>query len=280
MAKIMPNFIGIGSIKCGTTWISEILSVHPEIFVAHGKELNYFSWNYNEGTTNYLKHFKSTKKYKAIGEYSVSYMMKSDVAAKRIFEFNPNMKLIVSIRNPIDRVQSQYRWFLQQKRKMITLDDAIREKPGILGNSLYYRKMKPYWNLFSDDQIKYVVFDEIKKRPGHVQRDLYEFLGVNKEFDSGYSNKIIGKTIYPRLGKLEEMRVRIYSQLMKKKYAFLITWFKKAGLSSLYRNVNNKGEIKIKLSREEREKVHDFVIDDFQRFYAKTNLDISSWLQV
>ena len=65
--QIKPNFIGIGAMKCATTWISECLRYHPEIYMSSPKEIHFFSAYYDKGLDWYLNHFQESKAYKAIG---------------------------------------------------------------------------------------------------------------------------------------------------------------------------------------------------------------------
>ena len=80
-----PNFLGIGAPKCGTTWLSSILMMHSNTFMAHEKKLLYFSDKFSLGENWYWNRFFDADNEKAVGEFSVNYMHKSNVPAKRIF---------------------------------------------------------------------------------------------------------------------------------------------------------------------------------------------------
>lgn len=275
----MPNFLGIGAMKSGTTWIAEILSAHPEIFVAHGKELHYFSHKYSEGIEWYLNHFRTVHKEKAVGEYSPSYMMESQVVSQRIYEFNPKMKLIVTVRNPMERAFSVYRWLIQRGEKLSSLHDAIEKWPGIVLDGLYFQKLKPYWDLFSDDQIHIVLYEDIENNAIKVQRDLYQFLEVDKEFNSNLADTVVGKTISPRIQTVEIIRSHIHTWTKQHNVAFIITWAKKIGISQLYRRFNDKSEQDSMLTSEDRKKIYPYFAEDIKKFRDKTGLGISFWCE-
>src|SRR5690554_4713037 len=97
--KTKPTFIGVGAMKCATTWLSECLRYHPEVFVSDIKELHFFSTNYDKGSEWYLNNFKNAKSKKAIGEFSVSYM-DSPLYAERMADLLGSVKIIISVRNP------------------------------------------------------------------------------------------------------------------------------------------------------------------------------------
>lgn len=275
-----PFFLGIGAMKSGTTWISEILRAHPDIFIAHGKELHFFSWGYDRNIDYYLKNFKHSHKYKIVGEFSVSYLMKSNVAAKRIYNFNPEVKLIVSLRDPVDRAFSEYRWRLKTGEAMPPFQKAIEQFPALIKNGLYYDGLKPFWELFSDDQIHFVLYDDIMNKPGEVQKNIYRFLEVNDEFESGLVKKVIGKTIVPRSLAAEKSRIKLHSLAMKYNMQFIITWIKKYGLSEIYRCVNDKGNQSSVLSKDVHRRIIPYFIEDLKKIQDRAGLDISSWLLV
>ena len=101
-----PDFIGIGAMKAGTTWLYQCLSEHPEIPLPD-KELNFFgdqdTWSM--GFDWYEKQLESNKN--VTGEFSVFYLVHPYVIP-RIYNRYPATKLIVCLRNPIDRSFSHY----------------------------------------------------------------------------------------------------------------------------------------------------------------------------
>src|SRR4051794_4060836 len=111
---MMPNFFIVGTPKAGTTSLYHYLEEHHDIYMAPIKETNFFSYHeiksqglfYNEehisSLNQYQEQFKSVKNEKAVGEASVSYLYYPSVPLK-IKEFNPKAKIIIVLRNPIDR---------------------------------------------------------------------------------------------------------------------------------------------------------------------------------
>jgi len=104
-----PTYIGIGAMKSATTWLSECLRYHPEIFISSPKEIHFFSINYDKGMNWYLKHFNKSSNYKSKGEFSVSYLSHPE-ASKRIKKNLGEIKLLVSLRNPVERFISHYKY--------------------------------------------------------------------------------------------------------------------------------------------------------------------------
>jgi hypothetical protein len=272
-----PNFLGIGAQKAGSTWLSEILRTHPQVFMAHGKEIDYFSGLYDRGEEWYLGHFRGSSGAAAIGEYSVSYLLDSPEPARRVHAFNPRMKLIAVVRDPVKRAYSHYKWMLQKGLKLPTFTEAIEMEPGLIHRGLYYRNLSHFWELFPDEQIHIIRFDDVEASPDIVQRNLYRFLNVSEDFVSPYTTQIVGKTINPRLQWMESLRRWAYKTCKDRGFAFLITWIKTTGLSDLYRSFNDRSQLPKKLQPEEYQRIYSYFEEDIHKLNRRTGIDVSSW---
>ena len=107
---MLPNFIVIGSQKAGTTSLYEVFRGHPQIFMPEKKELNFFfqESEFARGQSYYEEYFAATSAGAiAVGEASPGYICHPDVPA-RIHAMVPDARLIVTLRNPIERAYSQY----------------------------------------------------------------------------------------------------------------------------------------------------------------------------
>ena len=100
-----PNFFIVGGPKCGTTSLWSWLRTHPDIFMSHLKEPNFFNSDDNlgiSGLTEYEALFRDARvSHTAVGEASVWYLS-SPVAVQNILRFEPEARFIVLLRNPIE----------------------------------------------------------------------------------------------------------------------------------------------------------------------------------
>ena len=196
----LPTFIVIGVAKGGTTSIYRYLDQHPEIYMCPDKGPNYFGYEdarnwrwHDEGEPPLLRHFKvsTLEEYealfdgvtseRAVGEVSPQYF-RCPTAARRIRETVPDVKLVASLRNPADRAFSGY---LMRTRRGAAAGDARAEltrESSHVREGFYFTRMKRFYDAFDREQIKIYLFDEFKKDPGAIIRDLCEFL----EVDSGH----------------------------------------------------------------------------------------------
>lgn len=193
-ADITLDFIGVGVSRCATTWISDMLRKHPDIFIPQKKELHYFnnrSGEYNEDL-NYLNDIFPSSSDLLLGEFTPRYII-SDQALRRIKSHFPDIQLLVSLRNPLERAISQYRYFIFELKKEnnFRFSDAIDDFyfDDYIKKSLYYRRLKHLFSLFDRDQIKLIWFRDVKNNPKYVLEELFEFLGVSNVHTDGSTGK-------------------------------------------------------------------------------------------
>lgn len=210
MASIIPNFFIVGAPKAGTTSLYKYLSQHPEIFMSEIKETNYFSFDeiraqglfYNEENVKTIEQynnlFSSVTYELAVGEASVSYLFYEKVPQK-IFEYNASARIIMVLRDPVERGFSHY---LMDKRMGLVkkpYEDIVRSahhnKKDLLYYQqyvelgFYYEQVKRYLRIFGPEQVKIFFFEELKYDISQVVIDIYEFLGVESSFQPNLSRK-------------------------------------------------------------------------------------------
>lgn len=196
----LPTFIVIGVAKAGTTSIYRYLDQHPEIYMCPEKGTNFFGYEdardwrwHDEGDPPLLRHFKVTtlEEYeaffdgvtgeRAVGEVAPQYF-RCPTAAQRIRETIPEVRLVASLRNPADRAFSG---FLMRTRRGEEVGDAHAEltpQSSHVREGFYYRRMKRYFDAFEKDRIKIYLFEEFRRNPADLVRDLCGFLEVDTEF--------------------------------------------------------------------------------------------------
>ena len=106
------NFIGIGGQRCGKTTIYNWMEQHPQIGTSSEMELHFFNHRYDFGYNWYERNFSRQNETLITGEMSSSYIYDLSVP-KRVFKYSPDMKIILSVRNPVSRLISAYRHDLQ-----------------------------------------------------------------------------------------------------------------------------------------------------------------------
>lgn len=122
--RMLPDFIIIGTQKGGTTFLFELLSIHPHVRPSFRKEIEYFDINFKNGIDWYKSQFPIKKSNIITGESTPHYMSHPHVP-KRISEVIPHAKIITILRNPVDRAYSHYQHNVRMKRESLSFKDAI-----------------------------------------------------------------------------------------------------------------------------------------------------------
>ncbi len=192
-----PNFMIIGAARSGTTSLYLYLEQHPEIYFSDVKELNFFSNEkyWKKGLKWYESRFKPKKRnISCIGEASTSYTRAplTQNTARRIYEYNPNMKLIYLVRDPIDRLISHYLHRIQAGQEIRDFNEIIEniKNETFAWQGLYHYQLQQYTHYFDREQIFVCSMDQLKSDPEFVIKNIFRFLGLNSELDIGKTGRV------------------------------------------------------------------------------------------
>jgi hypothetical protein len=179
----LPDFMIIGTMKSGTTTLYRWLEAQPEIFLPTTKEPNFFSdeTRWARGLSWYGDLFAGAGAQQLAGEASVAYTSPrwSEVAAPRIAETLPTVRLIYLVRHPIERLRSQYRHQVQRGRERRSLPEALRDPDNeYVGHSRYFSCLRPYISAFPREQLCVVRFEDLVSESAPAWRSVVRALGV------------------------------------------------------------------------------------------------------
>src|SRR5207248_4759471 len=186
MERLRPNLFVIGAMKSGTTSLHAYLGSHPQIFMCPEKEPSFFAKETisSRGEDWYLKLFAAAGSKPVIGESSTAYsrIPLFPGVPERIAKFNPEARFIYIMRDPIERIISQYWYkvrFWGERCDMLT---AIRGDLRLTVASNYAMQLAPYFERFGSDRIAALTFEELSRNPSNVSRQLFAWLGVDASF--------------------------------------------------------------------------------------------------
>jgi hypothetical protein len=175
----MPNFAYVGTSKAGSTWLFNALARHPEVYLASSKGLYYFDQHFDLGPQWYLDHFRAADGKPAVGEISHSYLSSPEVAA-RIADFNPGMRLLVCLREPVDRAFSDYLDLVKNGQYDGPFSSALERFPRLLGRGRYATHLQRYLDHFPRQQLHVSLFDDLRADPQVYADDVFSFLGAGR----------------------------------------------------------------------------------------------------
>ncbi len=289
--KFQVDFIGVGAAKCGTGWVAQCLREHPEVSLSRIKEVTFFNkqkgiysdnkeWNYTKGFQWYRSHFPN-EKGKIKGEISVDYLYDKETP-KLIKENFPRVKIIICLRNPVDRTYSHYIWLKDnfKKEKANSFEEALETQPEYIKRSLYYDQLKRYYNIFPDENILVILTDNMKKEPRATAKKLFKFLGINYEFIPPSLNKNINSA---RKVRFESLTVifSIIEKLRKKGMGPFFKILKNIGVyqffQTIYTRINTKEFKYPKMKSSTRKKLEKIFRKDLLKVEKLIGMNLGSW---
>jgi len=182
---MLPNFLIIGVEKAATTWLAQCIAEHPNVFMADQKELHFFNFRYEKGLSWYEAHFNGWSGQEIVGEATPAYIYYPH-AARRIREIlGDRVKLIVSLRHPVDRAYSAFGQYMRQGRVPPATRFQIPFKEEVLHlrrRGCYFADLKRYLTLFPRENLLILIYEEIKKDHLKTLEHCFTFLGVESQF--------------------------------------------------------------------------------------------------
>ena len=183
----LPNLIVIGGLKCGTTSLHHYLSLHPEISMSRPKELNFFvaELNWDLGGDWYASHFDRGAPVR--GESSPHYTNLPRFAgvAERMRGLLEDARIVYMVRDPIDRMLSQYVHNVGGGYESRALDEALGDPEGsYVARSRYAMQVEPYLREFGSDKVTIVSREELRDDRATTMRRMFELVAVDPSFSS------------------------------------------------------------------------------------------------
>lgn len=181
------DFMIVGAMKSGTTTLANILKTHDKILFCSTKEPQFFSEspNWCAELDRYRSFFPEMHPGEIVGEASTGYTMFPEYNKNiwdDIYAFNPKMKIIYIMRDPIARVVSHYIHSYTRGYTRSTLDKAICKEPAFINRTRYYAQIKPYIDVFGRKQIFLLTLEKFLLEREEVLAKVANFLEIENHF--------------------------------------------------------------------------------------------------
>ena len=205
-----PNFLIIGERRSGTTTLARWMECHPDIYIHPRMDMGYFidrelvgskdwnkghvdlkRWGSEHSKKEYLAYFKDVKEQIVVGEKSADYLF-WHYSHERIKSYFPDIKLIVTLRNPVDRAWSMYWNEIGKGREQTTFEEAVKLEEERIKESDYARDHLSYitrgfydesisrlFEVFNKNNIYILILEKAISNPKKYLKEIYSFLGVN-----------------------------------------------------------------------------------------------------
>lgn len=296
-----PNFFIVGAPRAGTTSLYIYLKGHPDIYLPRVKEPHFFEEVDTDGevdTTdvrqlkrfrqegNYLELFQSAGTEQVVGEASVGYL-RDKHAPERIHEKIPDAKIIMILRNPIERAYSDYVRMFQRGLERESFYEALKRdyaRPRkVLGQArlyvesgLYYEAVKRYLDTFGSERVRVYLYEDLVSDTAGVVKDVCAFLQL-PFYDGRFFNP---DRIYNTSGKPRSAIIRILWPT--RPIRGLEQWLLQIGtppvMRLLIRRLLEKGNSEATIDPKANEFLLSLYRDDIVMLQSLIVRDLSHWL--
>jgi hypothetical protein len=208
--RVIPDFLVIGAKRCGTTSLYQHLPEHPCISKSPYDNMGFFNDNFHLGVNWYKSFFPTTftrNKIKSkFGDFLAfdvtTKYMEEESTANNVYQTKPNMKIIIILRNPVDRAYSQYHLSVRQTAERRSFEDVVEEnmnrlnkeshehyeiKPrfsakedNYLKKGLYALQLRYWLKIFPRENILIVSTEEFESNQQIIYNKIFEFLNISK----------------------------------------------------------------------------------------------------
>ena len=232
---MLPDFLILGLPRTGTTSMHLALKKHPGICIPLEKETWFFNGNYHKGVKWYEERFWHCPSNSKVGEVSTTIFLQDDFA-QRLKKVIPHSKLIVLLRDPIERGYSHYLHNVRIGFEKLDFKQAlecepakIAERPhvynlyGYSGIGANYKKnIEQLFSIFPKKQIRVFLLEEFEQSGQKTLSFLFDFIGVNHSVDN-----------FPRVHVARVPRNRRLQKLLDIPYNFFYRAHKKYSTANL-----------------------------------------------
>jgi hypothetical protein len=288
-AKI--DLIIVGAQKSATTSLKHYLGEHPEIVAHPQKELSFFidDKEYEHGVNSMMEKYfsnsgKSINGKKLVAKCALMYT--TDKSLKRLKEYNPQSKIVLIIRNPVERTYSGYlmdkdiaghEFNAAELKKLVKNQDDW--KYGMfIDSSIYIKHLKNIYRYFPKEQVKVLMYENIKNNAAQVCREVFKWLGVSESFtpetDRKYNatrkkksnaySKLLRKVFVPH-----SVARKIFNTVVPEHYNYKV--------GEALHNLNKKSTGYDNMDAEAKTFLHDFYRPYNKELAELTGFDLSSW---
>lgn len=298
---MLPNFVIAGAAKAGSTWLADALSQHPDVFVTPYKDCHFFAFegdrpyftgpgddwtNRNVITTRaqYEQLFCHATTERAVGEGSVYYLCRPTSFFQMRKHLGPEAKVLLVLRNPVDRSFSAYGHMVRDGRETTTdfVDALGRESCRISAGwedlwryvelSRYARQVEAALSALGQHRVKIWRFDDLQVDHLRVLRETFEFLGVDSSFRADAA---------VRLNPSGTPRSRSLNYFLRGNHMLkpiLRPVVPQTIRKQVFKRLNARNMRPLTFPEELRPQLAELFAEDVEALSSLTGLSLSSWL--
>lgn len=274
----LPTFLGIGVPRAGTTWLYNLLDSHPEIYVpSRRKEIHFFDSHYERGLEWYRGFFPSdeeAKQYRAIGEITPHYLYRSH-CPERIADMDSITRLLLILRDPVDRAYSHYCFRKQSANYPGTFEDFLSSCEAAIEWGFYSRYIEKYLEHFTSEQILVLIYEQAVTEVQETKHKLSHCLGVSvNKFPIDVGTERVNKSFIPRFRSIYALATSVARELRSHDLDWIIAWAKKSGVKRIFAS---QGARPPAMGEKARKYLGDVYKDEIDNLESLLQIDLECW---
>jgi hypothetical protein len=275
---MLPNLIIIGAMKCGTTSLHYYLGLHPQISMSAEKELKFFveERNWPKGRAWYESKFPVDAPVRGEASPSYTFYPVFDGVPERMYGVVPDAKLIYVVRDPVERLISQYRHDRAEGKVCAPLEEAILplDESMYVSRSKYAMQLERFLAFYPLSRILILTQEELKAQRRATIQKAFRFLGVDESFASWKFNvEMHGSRWKRRTGRVGDAVARSTSFLPFERLPALV----RGPARKLFTIPFSESVGRPSLSDELQRRIADELRADIHRFREITGMRFDSW---
>jgi len=273
----LPTFLGVGVPRAGTTWLHTWLTSHPDVYMpVRRKEIRFFDRHFEQGTEWYEAFFCSADEatsFRAIGEISPQYFYCDDCPA-RIAATLPEVKLLLTLRHPVDRAYSNYGFTVQRANYRGSFEEFVETRTSVLERGFYSRYLRPFLQHFERERILPLLFEETFADLDATRGKLANFLGIDAARfppDAGASH--VNRSSVPSLGAVSGFAVKTGRRLRRLGLEPAVDLARRIGIQRAIA----RGEPLPRIDPTLRAELSKAYEDEFDELSGLLGMDLGAW---
>lgn len=310
-----PDFLIIGERRSGTSTLSKWMEVHPDLYFMPHLDLGSFldpqikarrnwlngkidlsDWERSFNLEAYCNLFTSVQAERIIGEKSADYLFWKP-CHERIRNIIPSAKLIVVLRNPVDRAWSHYWNEVGKGRESLSFEEAIlRENEraeasdyakfhlSYIARGLYAKSLNRLFRTFSSTNVHIVFLDDMKLKPAEVLKNVYKFCGLNTEKGLERAGQVfnhnwttVPKSFWTQNLLLRRVERSLFDNINYVTRILIRDGYKRKKLQPKIHQLTRMAPGDLKMSPDTRERLRQVFRDDTTDLAAITGRKIDFW---
>ena len=268
----------IGPPKTATTWMYQCLKEHPHIVTSPKDSVHYFDMFFHKGEAWYHRHFDH-KEDAVLYDPTPAYSL-SAVAPERIAAYNPDARIILCLRHPIERAFSNY-WHAKKKNEInVSFDHVLKSYEYFswwLEAGMYGTILERWLRYFPREQILVQFFDDIQKDPRAFMQEIYAFADVDTSFMASSLQRKINTAGVKHNFLFRTLRAM--AKALRVKELLPGRWYRKLKSDRAQQIVSRKKEYARGVEDGLYQELLEVVMPDIEKLEQLLNVNLDHWKQ-